>query len=72
MNIEEFVSAIVAHDEMNRSHGINCACMDKFIRALRKATQVENPKAQRRVDYVFETAQRNRALHCMGEMKSNE
>lgn len=45
------VIAIVQHHDAHPDHGIDCACMDEFVRKLREMTGI--PHAQQRIDYIL-------------------
>lgn len=57
-DVEKIVAAIVAHHYANPSHGVDCSCMDRYIRAVRQMTLVlpKSYAAQARVDYVIRSA----------------
>lgn len=56
--LENIIECVVAHHEDYPAHGVNCACLDKYIQAARRLLTVKD--AQQRVDYVIGTAMENR------------
>lgn len=50
-DIDVIISEIEAHHYEQPTHGIGCACMDKYIQELRKLTA--SKAAQQRIDYVL-------------------
>jgi hypothetical protein len=54
--LTEIVAEIEKHHLENPDHGTNCACLDTYIRQVRKMTTVDNAGAQRRIDYVLRKA----------------
>ncbi len=60
MTLDELIHEITQH-ERNERHGVNCACMDVYIRAFRTMTEAPmSPREQERVDYVIRAAIDNR------------
>ena len=64
-DLTETMLLIEIHHERHPDHGLDCACMDKYIGRLRKMFKVTNtgadedtddPKLQRRIDYVIRKA----------------
>jgi hypothetical protein len=54
------LSQIEQHQIEYPEHGSNCACMDKYIREIRVAT--ESQQAQQRIDYVLNAVAKNRPV----------
>lgn len=54
------LSLIYMHHKENPDHGIDCACMDKYIRHLRALSKMHTQDIQQRVDYVIRKAIDNR------------
>jgi hypothetical protein len=53
-DLEGLLHEIVQHHRNEPDHGINCACMDEFIRQFRRMTEAPVDRGeQRRVDYVI-------------------
>lgn len=55
-SLPEILALIEVHHKNNPDHGLDCACLDKYICQIRKMTTVKDPKAQRRIDYVLRSA----------------
>lgn len=53
-DLAEIILLIEVHHREHPKHGIDCACMDKFIGQVRKLT--ESKEAQSRVDYIIGAA----------------
>lgn len=73
MDLTQVLSDITLHHTENPNHGVNCACMDQYIREFRKAITLQQEYVdaypgdskelwplQNRIDYVIQTALRNR------------
>lgn len=56
LDLSEIILMIKKHHRENRDHGINCACMDEWIRELRRATSAIDSQMQSRIDYVIRAA----------------
>ncbi len=56
--MQEIIDAIRIHHNENPTHGINCACMDKLIKNVRRMIHFEttDSRLQRRIDYVIRAA----------------
>lgn len=67
--VDDLVAEIVRHHRENPTHGIDCACMDAYIREVRKATNVDHPIMQSRVDYVLRKATENRLARLVERLK---
>lgn len=57
-DLAEIILLIEVHHHKHPDHGINCACMDRHIQALRRLFETKYPEVQRRVDYVLQAALR--------------
>lgn len=58
-NLEHIIELIEKHHLANPAHGIDCACMDKYIQMVRREFTSSKPECQRRVNYVLRTAINN-------------
>ncbi len=58
MTITQIVMAVGIHHVMNPDHGLDCACMDKYIRRARKLLQLDSKDlhAKLRVEHVLRKA----------------
>ena len=56
MSVSEIIHMIVEHHMSHPDHGIDCACMDEWIRRIRLATKCKDHALQMRIDYVFRSA----------------
>lgn len=54
--LDAMLREIENHHRDNPQHGVNCDCMDKYIRRLRSLTKTAIPGAQNRIDYVIRAA----------------
>lgn len=56
--ITEIVADIVQHHRRYPNHGLDCACMDKYIQEVRLLTESNEPvrSFQNRIDYVIRSA----------------
>ncbi len=55
-DLAEILLLIKLHHGDNPDHGINCACMDKYIGQLRHLFKVDDLRMQQRVDNVVRLA----------------
>ncbi len=61
MTFDQLIHEITQHERNNPTHGINCACMDDYIRKFREMSEAPiSRREQQRVDYVIRTAVDNR------------
>lgn len=51
--LNEMLVSIAAHHGAYPDHGLDCACMDKFIQQFRIMTTVGDKRLQQRIDYVL-------------------
>ncbi len=60
-DLKEIILLIEIHDLSHPTHGLDCACLDRWIGQIRKMTTAQSSaKAQRRIDYVLRSACENR------------
>ena len=55
-DLREIIVLIEIHHKNNPDHGLDCACMDHFIRQLREMFKATSSDCQSRVDYVLRSA----------------
>lgn len=61
-DLREILLLIQIHDLRHPDHGVNCACMDRWIIKIRSMTTMGNHRAQHRVDYVLRMVTENRPV----------
>lgn len=64
-DLEEIIHLIEIHHCKHPDHGIDCACMDRWIYKIRRMTEFKlqssvGTTAQQRIDYVLRKAVENR------------
>lgn len=55
-SLPEILEYIIDHHAFNPTHGLDCACMDKAIRAFKQMIHCQDYKLQQRIDYVLRSA----------------
>jgi hypothetical protein len=59
-DLKEILLKINIHHFNYPDHGVNCACMDNYIREIRQMTKASTMDVQLRVDHVLRAALENR------------
>ena len=60
--LTEIILAIEAHHRNNPTHGLYCACLDRYIGRIRAMTTMSRVGAQCRMDYILHMACKHRTF----------